>query len=168
MLFLKKPLLLLALLEGAAVMAVELTVARMLAPYFGAGLQTWGVVIGITLLSLAIGYYLGGRLSEKFQTREFIYWMLLLASIFIVMMPSTAKKLTASWIDVDRILALMIVAPLLLIPVLTLLGMIPVLIIQNLTGATDESGNRTGQVYTISTIGGIAGTYLMGFFIIPN
>lgn len=149
-------------------MAVELTAARMLAPYFGAGLQTWGVVIGVTLVSLAIGYYLGGRLSEKFQTREFIYWTLLLASIFIVMMPSTAKKLTASWIDIDRILALMIVVPLLLIPVLTLLGMIPVLIIQNLTGAKDESGNTTGRVYTISTIGGITGTFLMGFFIIPN
>ena len=142
--------------------------ARMLAPYFGAGLQTWGVVIGVTLFSLALGYYLGGRLSEKFQTNEFIYWMILLASIFIVTMPSTTKYLTASFIDIDRMLALIIVTPMLLVPVLTLFGMIPVLIIQRLTGGVDDSGNTTGQVYTISTIGGIASTYLMGFYVIPN
>ncbi|HIA10616.1 MAG TPA: hypothetical protein EYN69_00895 [Flavobacteriales bacterium] len=161
-------LLLLAFLEGAAVMTVELLAARMLTPYFGAGLQTWGAVIGITLTSLGLGYYLGGRLSEKFQTKEFIYWTILLASIFIIMMPSNAKKLIASLIDVERMMALLIAVPLLLVPVLALLGMIPVLIIQRLTEETDDSGNTTGQVYTISTIGGIVGTYLMGFVIIPN
>ncbi|PCH91160.1 MAG: hypothetical protein COB85_09445, partial [Bacteroidetes bacterium] len=168
MLLSRKPLLLLAFVEGAGVMSIELLAARMLAPYFGAGLHTWGMVIGVTLISLAIGYYLGGRLSEKYNSDDFIYWTFILASIFIVTLPSSSKKLTAFFFDIDQGLALALTAPILLVPALSLLGMIPILIIQRLTSATDKSGDTAGQVYTLSTIGGIAATYLVGFYIIPN
>jgi len=47
-------LLTLAFLEGATVMAVELLSARMLTPYFGAGVHVWGAVIGVTVASLAL------------------------------------------------------------------------------------------------------------------
>jgi len=57
-----------AIVEGFVVMAIEIFAARMIAPYFGSSLYVWGAVIGITLTGLALGYYIGGLLGDKFNT----------------------------------------------------------------------------------------------------
>lgn len=46
-------------------MAVEILGGRMLAPVFGSGIEVWGGIIGVFLLSLSFGYLLGGLLSQK-------------------------------------------------------------------------------------------------------
>ncbi|MBL4657741.1 MAG: fused MFS/spermidine synthase, partial [Flavobacteriales bacterium] len=75
-----KLLFVLAFIEGATVLAIELLSARMLAPYFGSGIQVWGAVIGVTVASLAIGYYLGGLLCQKGVDRQKLLLIFLLSS----------------------------------------------------------------------------------------
>jgi hypothetical protein len=48
---------------GAAVLALELLASRILTPYFGVSLFIWSGILSITLISLALGYSLGGRLA---------------------------------------------------------------------------------------------------------
>ena len=53
----------LAFVSGFIIMAIELLGGRILAPYFGSSIYVWGSIITVFMLSLSIGYLLGGRLS---------------------------------------------------------------------------------------------------------
>ena len=48
---------------GAAILALELLASRILMPYFGVSLYIWSGILSITLVSLALGYWWGGKLT---------------------------------------------------------------------------------------------------------
>ncbi|UEG49390.1 fused MFS/spermidine synthase [Ferruginibacter lapsinanis] len=157
-----------AVLEGAAVMAIELIVARMMAPYFGSSLYVWGAVIGATLISLAAGYYLGGYLGDKYVQLNILFWMLLIASVFLLLLHYLSQHLVVAFENAtDTVSALVIVSVLLVLPPLLFLGMVPTLLIRYLSAKVADGGKTTGTVYTISSISGIVALFLIGFFIIP-
>jgi len=54
---------LLAFTGGFVIMSVELLGGKILAPYFGSGVYVWGSIITVFMLSLSLGYLLGGKLS---------------------------------------------------------------------------------------------------------
>jgi len=164
----RKFLFLLAFVEGATVMAVELTSGQMLAPYFGAGLYTWGAVIGITIFGLAVGYYCGGIITGKYPHKNAIYWTFLTASLFVILMPVIAKSLTITFLNINPITAVVIIGLALLFPALVLLGTIPSQLIQHLAAGIEESGKTAGHVFTISTFGGILSVFTFGFYFIPH
>jgi hypothetical protein len=45
-------------------MGLEISASRLLAPHFGTSVVVWTNVIGVVLLALSLGYYLGGKLAE--------------------------------------------------------------------------------------------------------
>ena len=49
----------------AIVIALEITGSRILTPVFGSSTTTWGILIGIILTGLTVGYFLGGRVSDS-------------------------------------------------------------------------------------------------------
>ena len=63
-------LFLVLLIEGGALMAVELMGAKLVAPFYGDSLYVWTAVLTITVLGLTLGYYAGGRLSRKRAVRN--------------------------------------------------------------------------------------------------
>jgi spermidine synthase len=159
---------LLAFTEGAAVMIAELAGGRMLAPLYGSSLYVWGAVIGITLISLTLGYYLGGRLSSHRRREPLVYWLMLTAAMLITVMPITAQKLMTAWGDMDPVKAIPLLASIYLLPPLLLLGATTPLIIALLSSGTADAGKTSGTVYGISTLGGIAATFAAGFWLIPD
>ena len=82
----------LAFIEGATVMAVELFGAKMMTPYYGSSLIVWTTVIGITLLCLTIGYFLGGRLSMKHNPKKLVFVQLTISALLIGIMPIIAHS----------------------------------------------------------------------------
>jgi len=60
----RRLLLPLVFISGMASLAVEFGAARLLAPYFGTSLYVWGVLIGLVLVYLSVGYVIGGRLAD--------------------------------------------------------------------------------------------------------
>ena len=63
-------LFLVLLIEGGALMAVELMGAKLVAPFYGNSLYVWTAVLTITVLGLTLGYYAGGRLAETRSVRN--------------------------------------------------------------------------------------------------
>ncbi len=164
----KNTVYLFAVIEGATVMAVEIISARMLAPWFGSSLYVWAAVIGITLFSLALGYYSGGILADKFPQFNTILWVLLLASIFLLLMHYFSSTFTMALSSVDLRIAVVLAGLALILPPLLFLGMIPTLLIRFVTNKIDNAGRSTGMVFTISSASGILSLLLFGFFIIPE
>ena len=48
--------------------SVEIAASRVLAPYFGNSLFVWGALIGVVLTGLAVGYWIGGTLADRFPS----------------------------------------------------------------------------------------------------
>jgi len=155
-------------IEGASVMAIELITARMLAPWFGSSLPVWASVIGITLLGLAIGYFAGGRIADKFPQRSTLSIVLLGASFFTMLMHVSSQRLPLLFSEFNPIISLMIISLLMILPPLAMLGMIPTLLIRFITSKIDDSGSTTGKVFTVSSVSGIIALPLIGFWIIPE
>ena len=155
-------------LEGATVMAIELIAARMIAPYFGSSLYVWGAVIGITLLSLALGYYFGGVLADKYAQLNSLLWVLLIASGFLLFMHFSSQQLTLAFRAMNPKMAVVIISLFLVLPPIFFLGMVPTLLIRYISKKVDAAGSTTGRVYTVSSASGIIALLLIGFYIIPQ
>ena len=84
-----------AFVSGAAVMAVEMTSSRLLAPYFGTSLFVWTNVIGVILVALALGYQLGGLLADRRPEPKLYFFGFLLTGALLVVLPFLAAHLKA-------------------------------------------------------------------------
>lgn len=158
----------LSFIEGASVMAVELVGAKLLAPYFGTSLYVWAAALGTTLGGLTLGYFLGGRLSRRTPgDATVLYRVIVLAGLAAMVMPYTSHWAmeAASGLPLQTGATLSLTA--FMVPPLLLMGMVSPLIINLLTREAVGAGNSAGNVYAISTLGGILATFLMGFYVIP-
>ena len=159
----------LSFLEGGAVMACELISAKMLAPYFGTSLYVWASALGLTLGGLMTGYFLGGLLSHRKKNNAlYLYWILIFAGLALFIMPYTSGWVMEATLGLPIQLGAVLSLFAFMFPPLVFMGMVSPLIINILTEQAKEAGNRAGNVYAISTLGGIIATFLMGFWIIPE
>ncbi|MBL0328749.1 MAG: fused MFS/spermidine synthase [Bacteroidetes bacterium] len=159
---------LLSFIEGGSVMAAELLGAKMLAPYFGSSLYVWASVLAITLGGLAVGYYAGGIVSYKSKNPLTLFYVLLAAAAFTVLMPFSSKMIL--WVVGSHSLipSVIVSASCILFPPVFMMGMVSPLIIRAITVDVEQSGRAAGAIYAVSTVGGILATFTFGFYIIPN
>jgi hypothetical protein len=95
-------------LAGVATLGIEMIASRLLAPYFGTSQPIWAVIIGLTLLYLALGYHFGGKLADRQPHIRILYRILLIAGLFTAIIPLIARpilriarsvsNLVASWV----------------------------------------------------------------------
>lgn len=161
-------LFLLAFLEGASVMACELFGAKLTAPFFGSSLYVWAAVLGVTLFALMSGYYLGGFLSAKSKSQNQVYWILLLAGFFMMIMPHTSVLIMSKTIYMSVQWGSTLSLLIFMFPPLLFMGMTSPIIINMINKHLDETGKSAGSVYAISTFGGIIATFLVGFYLLPE
>lgn len=158
----------LSFIEGACVMAAELLGAKLLAPFFGSSLYVWSSVMAVTLIGLALGYFIGGSLSARPKIEKRLYSVMIVGAIIIALMPFTVQMCFALFSKMSLLTSVLISATLLLVPPVFLMGMVSPLIITIIDGDMKNPGRSSGTVYAISTVGGILATFLFGFYIIPN
>src|SRR5439155_538432 len=78
----RPPLLLpIVFVSGVAVMATQMGASRLVQPYFGSSLLIWSNLIGLTMVCLALGYFLGGRLADRFPRPAVLYQLTGLAAL---------------------------------------------------------------------------------------
>lgn len=165
----KKKLLLLSFVEGAAVMAAELCGAKLLAPIYGSSLYVWATVMGFTLAALAGGYFFGGQLTAREKDHpKTLASLLNFAAIFLLAMPVIAYYLVPRISYLSFTAGVIISTALLLLPAVFLLGSTSPLFILLQTPEQKEAGKVSGTVYAVSTAGGIFATFLCGFVLIPD
>lgn len=155
---------------GAVVMILELVGSRVLAPYVGTSIVVWTSLIGIILGSLSLGYWWGGRLSDKtpnYRTFSLIIFgaAILIGLITFVKTPVLEfLQQTMSSIHLNA----MVATTILFAPPSVMLGMISPYAVRLKIRDLNTTGATVGTLYAVSTVGSIAGTFLAGFVLIAT
>lgn len=154
---------------GLSIMAVEMSAARLVAPFFGTSLIVWTNIIGLIMAALSAGYYLGGRLADKRPEWLLLYKLILGAGLGIFAVPFIATPVMsrAASGTVGLFIGSLVAVILLFVVPFTLLGMVSPFVIRLAATALEEVGNTAGSIYALSTVGSIIGTYLPALFCIP-
>jgi spermidine synthase len=164
----KEFLYLVAFVEGAGVMAVELAGAKMIAPFYGTSLYVWAAVLAVTLGGLTTGYFLGGWATSRFDAHKTLRWILAISTVFIALMPVIALQVMPATSGLGLRVGSLVASLLTIFIPLVCLGMVSPTIIHINNTALKGTGKTAGTVYAISTIGGILMTLLMGFYMLPS
>jgi spermidine synthase len=170
MMFPRSYIYMLVLMEGAAVMAAELMGAKLIGPFFGNSLYIWASVLGITLFSLTLGYYLGGLLSLKYEYRIELLAVtaLIIGGLCLGSMPYLSLVIMTQLINGNIISGAIFSLLVFLFPALCFFGISTPMFIRILNMHAKTSGKTSGSVYAISTLGGILSTFAFGFYVMPT
>ena len=164
----------LVFVSGMASLGVEFGASRLLAPYFGTSLYVWGVLIGLVLVYLSVGYVVGGRLADRYPSDAVLYQITAWAGLWIGLIPLVSYPiLLASQqgfkdLSVGLVLGTLLAVVLMFAAPVILLGCVSPFAIRLLLKDVATGGNTAGRVYALSTAGSILGTFLPVFWFIPT
>ncbi len=153
-------------LTGAAVMVIELLGTRMIAPFYGASLYVWSSLISVTMIALAIGYFLGGRLADS-SKKIGLSMIIAAAGLGTLLIPWVTRPILLATDVLGLRLGAFCSALVLFTPGLTFLGMVGPFAIKLSTRHLEGLGKSAGAIYAISTFGSVVGTLFLGFFLFP-
>ena len=160
--------------SGMTTLAVELSASRLLGPAFGVSNLVWASIIGLILIYLTLGYFIGGHWADRSPYPKTMYTVLAWGAFTAGLVPIVARpvlRLAAEAFDqlAVGILFGSFTAVLILfcIPV-TLLGTISPFAIRLAIDNPSNAGQISGRIYAISTLGSFIGTFLPVLVLTPT
>ena len=155
---------------GAAVMIVELAGNRILAPWFGNSLYTWTGLIGVILVSISAGYYLGGYLADRWPSYAVLAHLLSASAVLTLLVPSFESGVAGPVGQLDVVWGPIVATGLLLAAPGCLLGAVSPFAIRMVSLLSDDKsvGVSAGSVGMSATLGSVAGTFATGFVLVPH
>ncbi len=158
---------------GAASLGAEIAAARLMAPFFGASTIVWANTIGVVLVSLAAGYWAGGRFADRHPHKQGLCTLVLVAGLGVALIPFIADPFLDVSVDaLDQVSAGAFIGSLLAVSVLVappvmLLGAASPYAIRLSVERVEESGTVAGRMYAVSTIGSLVGTWGSALLLVP-
>jgi spermidine synthase len=158
---------------GAASLGAEIAAARLMAPFWGASTIVWANTIGVVLVALSLGYWVGGRLGDRHPHVRGLCALVMAAAVLLAVVPFVARPFFDVSVDaLDSISAgafvgsLVGVLFLVAVPVV-LLGACSPYAIRLAIPDVEHSGRVAGRLYAVSTAGSLLGTMLAALVLIP-
>jgi spermidine synthase len=164
----------LAFTGGLASLGIEFAASRLLAPFFGQSLFIWGTLIGLILIYLTIGYYLGGRLADRRPDARLLFKLTAAAALLTAAIPVLSRPILSlaqtgfGQLSVGLVLGSLLSVIVLFAAPVVLLGMVSPFVIRLRIRHLETAGNAAGAVYALSTLGSILGTFVPVFWLIPT
>lgn len=159
--------------SGMTTLALELSASRLLGSAFGTSNLVWASIIGLILIYLTVGYFLGGRWADRSPHFKTLYGILAWGAFTSGLVPFLSRpvlRLASDAFDQLQVGILFgsfsAVLVLFLVPV-TLLGMISPFAIRLAVRDSREAGRVSGQIYGVSTLGSFIGTFIPVLLTIP-
>jgi spermidine synthase len=159
---------------GMSTLAIELSASRLLGAVFGTSNLIWANVIGLILLYLTVGYFVGGRWADRSPYAHVLYRILLWAAFLSALIPLMARPIlsaaASAVVQAEAGVALgSFVATILLFAVpITLLGTVSPFAIKLGVRRVEDAGRVSGSIYAISTVGSLLGTFLPTLITLPE
>ena len=160
---------------GMAIMAVELGASRLMAPYFSSSQIVWTIIISTIMIAMALGNIYGGRSADKDPDPDRLYRRLLIASVWIAVIPVLGRYIILGITGVLIVTIshhLLIIAGFIACMVIFvfpcfLLGTVTPSLTKYTLQSLDDSGRTVGKLNAANTIGSIIGTFTPTFLTIP-
>lgn len=155
-------------------LAVELSASRLLGSIFGTSNIVWANVIGLILLYLTVGYFIGGRWADRSPYHKTLYKIIAWGAFLSALIPLVARPIlqiaAQAVVGFDAALVLgSFISVLILFSVpVTLLGTVSPFAIRLAVTDLENAGRVSGQIYGISTVGSLIGTFLPVLYFIPE
>lgn len=166
--------------SGMTTLAVEVSASRLLGNIYGSSNLVWANVIGLMLIYLTVGYFLGGRWADRSPHHTTLYKIIIWGAFLCGLIPLIARPILRSVAgivsDFDELsgadvgLALGSFASILIlfsVPI-TLLGCVSPFAIRLAIRDAEDAGKVSGNIYAISTLGSIIGTFTPTLIVIPT
>jgi MFS family permease len=151
-------------------MGFEMLGSRYLYPHFGGGIGTWAGLISTILLALAIGYFTGGALVDRYPSPSIMATAIAVAAAYLAAIPATADQIIEFILNTcgEGPPGILAAASILLLIPMSLLGMFSPVSVRLLVRSTSETGWLVGLMYSVSTVGSVFGTLFTTFVLIPT
>ena len=170
----RKYLYLLVFTTGAVTLGMELSASRLLEPAFGSNQIVWAALIGMILLYLAIGAWLGGKLADRFPRRRELDYTVTLAAIGVALAPAVSRPvLHMAIVGMEGLTVGLLAGSLLAMLLLfgipgILLGTTSPWVVRLAVDDLDQTGRVAGRLYAIATAGSLVGTFIPVLWLIPT
>jgi len=158
---------------GVGTLATEIAASRLLAPYFGSSTIVWANIIGLILLYLSVGYWLGGKVADRRPHARLLGSLILVAAVAIAVTPFVVRPILdvalrgLDAVSVGAVVGSFFAALALFAIPVTLLGAVAPFAIRLALEDVGEAGTVAGRLYALSTVGSIVGTFLSAIVTIP-
>ena len=163
---------------GFAIMVLEIIGARYLASDFGSSFYVWVSQIGMIMTALALGYYVGGALGDRWQRLRWLGVALMPAGLLTFLIPDYADGLLEAivmrhrldrpipeiWLKLDPALGSAVVF---FLPCLVLATLGPCLIRLS-SHQVANVGRISGLIFAASTAGSIGGVFVSGYVLLDQ
>lgn len=170
----KRYLYLTVFVSGMTTLAAELSAARLIGNVFGTGNMVWASIIGLILLYLTLGYFLGGRWADRWPQAAVMYRVLAWGAFTLGVVPYIANPVLrfavkyVAGLEVAVLLGSFAAVLILFSVPVTLLGAISPFAIRLSVDNPQTAGATAGRIYAISTLGSFIGTFLPVLVTIPT
>jgi len=153
---------------GFCMMALEILGPRYLGPTFGSSVDVWAAVISVFILSLSVGYWLGGRIADRAHTNRVLGYVICAAAAFFLLLPAYARSFievmptsiaTARW-------GSLVPAILLFLPPSLLLGCVSPMLVKLVFLDADRVGRTTGTLYAVGSVGNVVGILVTDYVLL--
>jgi spermidine synthase len=158
---------------GAASLAVEICASRLLAPYFGNSTVVWANVIGLILVYLSVGYWLGGRIADRYPRPQVLGMLLVIAALSTAALPFVARPFLdlalrgLNALSVGAVAGSFFATLLLFSVPVSLLGMASPFALRLSIRDVERAGRTSGRLSALATVGAIVGTFSSALLLIP-
>jgi hypothetical protein len=155
---------------GGVLMGFEMLGSRFLYPYFGGGIAAWAGLISTVLYALAIGYFVGGAIVDRYPSLMVVAFSIGGAALYLLAIPACVDSVMQAILQnlgYGAGAILFASAILLALPVL-LLGTLSPAAVRLLIAETRNAGQTAGAIYGVSAIGNVCGVLLTTFVLIPT
>jgi spermidine synthase len=158
-----------AVVCGGLVMTLEVLGSRVIGPFFGASLFVWTSLIAVTLLSLAVGYAVGGRLADRSGgSADLLFLLVAAAGLATLGVPLLRNPVLRATVGIGIRGGAFVSALVLFAPPLVLLGTVSPFVVRLAVRKVESVGWTVGLFSALSTAGSLAGTVATGFWLIPT
>jgi spermidine synthase len=161
-------------IAGMTTLAIEMSASRLLGNVFGTSNIVWANIIGLILVYLAAGYFIGGRWADRSPYADTFYRLIAWGAFTAGLIPIVARPVLLNAARaVERLDSAVMIGSFIVILILfslpvTLLGCVSPFAIRLAITGTEQAGRISGRIYAISTLGSILGTFLPVLLLIPS
>lgn len=159
-----------AFYSGFAIMAFEVILGRVLTPYFGGSVYTWGAVISVFLIGMTAGFFIGGVLADRLHSTRWAGVVAGAAGLLLIATPPLVEPVGIGLLDTglnERWGAALGALAFGALPA-ALFAILSPYAVKLALNDIAKTGSVAGQLSALNAFGSISGTLLTTFVFIPN